>query len=226
MEIKIYQINPERDGGKIKFLPYESVRMMQEKENIDASIYDEVFCGDVDCSNLEEIYMKFNTVGHPLHRGHSLSVSDIVKTSDGCYFCNNVGFTKVAFEDSLAQKPENLMRIVYVEPHRKPYTSEIPHMLKAEQRAVCGLIEIVYNGDGTCIVCNDEAKLIGMEGNRYLDNGQTIIAGPFFVCGTIEDDFRGLTDQEVKRYMDRFAQPEDISQAEVEADTGYIIYSV
>ena len=65
-----------------------------------------------------------------------------------------------------------------------------------------------------------------MEGNRYLDDGHTIIAGPLLVCGTAENDFRGLTDQEVERYMDRSAQPEDISQAEVEADMGYIIFSM
>ena len=51
-----------------------------------------------------------------------------------------------------------------------------------------------------------------------------IIAGPFFVCGLSEDSFRGLTDEEVAKYMDKFSQPEDISQAEVEADMGFKIY--
>ena len=44
--------------------------------------------------------------------------------------------------------------------------------------------------------CNEEGKLIGMEGNRRIGDGSSIIAGPFFICGTTEEDFRGLTDNE------------------------------
>ena len=73
---------------------------------------------------------------------------------------------------------------------------------------------------------NEEAKLIGMEGNRHFDDGHSIIAGPFFVCGLTENDFRGLTDEEVVKYMDKFAEPEDISQDEVQADTGFIFYTM
>lgn len=226
MNIKIYQINIKRDKNCVKFLHYDHLDSFQETKDINASIYDEVFSGDVDCSDLEAVFQKFNTEGHPLHRGHSLSVSDIVVTDDGAYYCDSVGFKKVEFDESQTQKPDNLMRIVYVEPRRTPYISEIEHTLEAEQKAVGGLIEPIYNDDGTCLVGNEESKLIGMDGNRYLDDGHSIIAGPFFVCGTTEDDFRGLTDEEVVKYMTRFAEPEDISKDEVEADTGFIFYSM
>ena len=226
MNIKIYQINIKRDKNCVKFLHYDHLDSFQETKDINASIYDEVFSGDVDCSDLEAVFQKFNTEGHPLHRGHSLSASDIVATEDGAYYCDSVGFKKVDFDESLTQKPDNLMRIVYVEPHRTPYISEIEHTLDAEQKAVGGLIEPIYNDDGTCLVGNEESKLIGMDGNRYLNDGHSIIAGPFFVCGTTEDDFRGLTDEEVVKYMTRFAEPEDISQDDVEADTGFTFYSM
>lgn len=76
-------------------------------------------------------------------------------------------------------------------------------------------------------VCNEESKLIGMEGNRRIGDGSSIIAGPFFICGTTEEDFRGLTDNEVDLYMDRFKEPEQISPEEVRADTGCtIIFSM
>lgn len=226
MNIKIFQINYERDKNRVKFLHYEHLDSFQDTKDINASIYDEVFSGDVDCSGLEDVFQKFNTEGHPLHRGHSLSVSDIVTTEDGAYYCDSVGFQKVDFDESLTQKPDNLMRIVYVEPHRSPYISEIEHSLEAEQKAVGGLIEILGNDDGTLIVTNEESKFHGMEGNRYLDDGHSIIAGPFFVCGAAEDDFRGLTDEEVVKYMDRFKEPEDISQDEVESDMGIAFYSM
>ena len=76
-------------------------------------------------------------------------------------------------------------------------------------------------------ICNEEGKLIGMEGNRRIGDGSSIIAGPFFICGTTEEDFRGLTDSEVNLYMDRFKEPEQISPEEVSADTGCtIIFSM
>lgn len=112
------------------------------------------------------------------------------------------------------------MRIVMVEPGKPAYVTEIPHTLEAEQKAVGGLIEIVYLDDGGILVCNDEGKLRGLEGNRRLDNG-SIIAGPFFIVGDGGEDFRSLTDPEVNRYLQKYAQPEQISQREVQADMGF-----
>lgn len=83
---------------------------------------------------------------------HSLSVSDIVVTKDGAYYCDSVGFLKVDFDEAKTQKPDNLMTVVYVEPNKAPYVTEIAHTLEAEQKAVGGLIEPIYNDDETCLV--------------------------------------------------------------------------
>lgn len=225
MNIKIYQINRERDKNFVKFLHYDHLDSFQETKDINASIYDEVFSGNVNCTDLEDVFRKFNTEGHPLHRGHSLSVSDIVVTGEGAYYCDSIGFMKVNFDESNAHKPDNLMRIVYVEPNKAPYISEIEHSLEAEQKAVGGYIEPVNNGDGTIIICNREGKLQCLEGNRHIGDSSSIIAGPFFVCGLTENDFRGLTDEEVVKYMDKFKEIEDISQDEVESDMGFTFYA-
>ena len=113
-----------------------------------------------------------------------------------------------------------MLRIVYVEPHQKPYIADVQNDLEHLQQAVSGLIEVIYNEDGTLIVGNEESKLNGMDGNRRL--GQTILAGPFFVCGDGGENFRSLTAEETDRYMARFAEPEEISREEVEADTGFL----
>lgn len=280
MRVQIYQINHERDSKRDKFMS------LKDGQTPDSSIYDEVFDAEIEENDLEDIYRRFNTEGHPLYRGHSLSVSDIVvietepkplvgkirfynsskayeecsytdleqfrkaireahdvgRTIEienlqgknipsleiGAYFCDSFGFRKVDFDKSQTQKPDNLMRVVYVEPNKPPYIAEVEHTLEGEQKAVKGLIEAVYFEDSeACIICNEEAKLIGMEGNRRVGDNFTIIAGPFFVCGTTEDDFRGLTDEEVTIYMDLFKEPDQISQEEVEADTGFaIIYGI
>lgn len=219
MRVKIYQINSDRDTERKHFMPTEN-------DAVDSSIYDEVFNAEIDETDLEGIFTKFNTEGHPLHRGYSLSVSDIVCLEDKAYVVEPIGFKEVGFDESKTQKPDNLMRVVYVEPGRPAYEAEVEHTLKGEQRAVKGYIEAIYldDDDDVCLVGNEEAKLIGMKGNRIVNHGDTIIAGPFFVCGVTSDDFRGLTDEEVTKYMDKFSQPEDISQAEVEADMGFKIY--
>lgn len=107
------------------------------------------------------------------------------------------------------------MKVVFVEPHEKPRVIDIENTLEAKQRVVGGLIEIGYfnDDDSVCIISNEEAKVIGMDGNRRTDAG--IIAGPFFVCGLDEDNFRGLTDEEADKYMKVFEKPEDISQEEI-----------
>ena len=174
MRVQIYQINHDRDVHNMKFMS------LKDGESVDASTYDEVFNAEIDETNLEDIYRRFNTERHPLHRGHSLSVSDVVVMNGKAHICQSFGFKEIPFDVSLTQKPDNLMRVVYVEPNKPAYEAEVEHTLEGEQRAVKGYIEPVYiEDDGTCLICNEEAKLIGMEGNRRFGNGSSIIAGPF-----------------------------------------------
>ena len=113
---------------------------------------------------------------------------------------------------------ENL-RILMVEPHKAPYETSVPHELTAMQQTVGGLIEVVRNGDGTLIICNEEGKLLGMEGNRRIPGD--VLAGPFFVVGDAGETFRSLTEEELERYRERFAEIEAISPQEVQAATGF-----
>ena len=225
MRTKIYQINMKRDENQVKFAGFDKLQDYQGSASVDPALYDEVFNAELDETDMEEIYSRFNSEGHPLFRGHSLSVSDVVVNDNGAFFCDVVGFKAIDFDESRTQKPDDLMRVVYVEPQKAPYVAEIACTLEAEQKAVGGgLIEPIYNDDNTYLVGNEEAKLIGMAGNRRIGDGSSIIAGPFFICGDDGESFRGLTDEEVTRYMARFAEPEDISPEEVEADTGFRVY--
>ena len=61
MEVKIYQINTDRDKNSVKFLQYGNLEKYQNTKDINALIYDEVFSGNVDCEDLEDIFRKFNT---------------------------------------------------------------------------------------------------------------------------------------------------------------------
>ena len=87
------------------------------------------------------------------------------------------------------------------------------------------LIEVTAPfGDGVLTVSNEEAKLCGMEGNRRI-NGQ-IYAGPVFLVNDDGNgDFCGLTDKQIAEYTERFRRPEDISQEDVQSDTGFTFYT-
>lgn len=222
MRIKIYQINNERDTNRVKFFGLDETRELQNAEDINSSLYDKVFDADIDETNLEDIYTRFNTTFHPLFRGHSLSVSDVVVKDDGAFFCDSVGFKSIDFDESQAQTPENTFKIVYVEPNRPAYATEVGKDYKSLSRAVSGMLEVINDtDDNTIYVGNDEAKLIGMEGNRHMSNGVGIIAGPFMVIGDDGEEFRSLTDNEINKYVDKFSQPEDISPEEVQSDMGF-----
>ena len=216
MRVNIYHINKSRDvNGKL-------YSVYQNGDVVDPSIYDEVFSAELDTTNLEEIHRMMKFEGHPLMRAANLTVSDVVVINGRASICQPRGFEDIDFDVSKTQKPDNLMRVVYVEPNKPAYVADVEHTLEAEQKAVGGLIQPVYlEDDNTCIICNEEAKLNGMEGNRRFGDGSSIIAGPFFVCGLTEDDFRSLTDEEVTKYMDKFAVPDQIGQDEVEADIGF-----
>ena len=109
---------------------------------------------------------------------------------------------------------ENKLRVVMVEPGKPAYETEIENTLEAEQKAVGGYIQVVPLDNETLLICNEDGKLNGMQGNRRIS--KDIIAGPFFIVGEDGDEFRSLTDEETKESLKRFAEPEDISQEEVE----------
>ncbi len=218
MNIRIYQINKERDTQNALFMPYDAGRP------IDPACYDRVFEGDVDCEDLEDVFTRFNTDGHPLHRGRSMSMSDVVeKADDGTFhYCDHFGFKDIAFDPSQAHTEDDLLKVVVVEPGREPYVSEMRQGLKPAQDVVGGYIEHVYNGDGTITVCNEEVKLVGLPGNRRIDGD--VLVGTFFVVGDSGyGDYRSLTDEECDRYMERFAEPEEISQEEIDENTGFAV---
>lgn len=226
MRVRIYQIDTEIQSEYIK----DRITLVNFE-----SIYKQVFCAVIDEESLNDIFKRFsshytvlyNTLGHPLYRGKEMSVGDIIVVENKAYIREQEDFREIAFDESKTIKQENLLRIVYVEPHKPAYESWIENSLESEQQAVGGYIELIYPGDNTIIVCNEEAKILGLEGNRHLDNGTSVIAGSFFIVGAgEEEDFRSLTDEEVAKYVKKYSEPEDISQEETLADTGFVIYSL
>lgn len=108
-------------------------------------------------------------------------------------------------------KPEK-MRVVLVEPGKYAREAEIDNTLQAEQAVVGGLIDAIcpWPDDKVCLILNDEGKIIPLEPNRALPEYEDVVFGTFFLCGDGGEDFCSLTDAQVKRYLERFRQPEII----------------
>ena len=82
MNIRLYQINPERDDKRIKFCGMDMVEKLTGSRAVDSAAYDKVFDGEVDCSTLDGIYELFNLEHPDGFKGHSLSVSDVIEVVD------------------------------------------------------------------------------------------------------------------------------------------------
>lgn len=106
INVTIYQINRDRDADRVKFLAYQYLQNFQGTDKINGKIYDRVFRGAVECGDLEAVYRMFNTNKPEGFRGHSMSVSDVVRVSgsqvneDGVYYCDSFGFVKLP-DDSM-----------------------------------------------------------------------------------------------------------------------------
>ena len=99
MTIAIFQINPDRDKNKAEYRGIYSLK----NAIADLTSYDLVYAGTVDAVDLEDVYTIFNRdkrLGGNVNPMRSLSVSDIVLTSEGFYYCDNVGWVKLSVDDN------------------------------------------------------------------------------------------------------------------------------
>lgn len=116
------------------------------------------------------------------------------------------------------------MKVLIVKPEEKPYVEEIENGLESMQEIVGGYIEMIDLDEKTSLVCNEEGKIQGLEGNRRI--GRDIIAGTFFLCGFNEDgESVSLTDDQISKYYEIFKEPEYFTQEEVEDSAFMDVYA-
>lgn len=107
------------------------------------------------------------------------------------------------------------MRVLLVEPGKRPVLKEIDGSLKSMQEIVGGTIQAIYPFDEPVVlICNDEGKLLGLPLNRALRDEEgriyDVIAGTFFLCGAPEDcdHLESIPDSLAGSYRKRFDAPE------------------
>ncbi len=76
MNIKLYQVNMDRDEDSVAFLSLDNLRHTHPNAEVDPAIYDLVYSGEVNCKDLEEVFHLFN-FDHPADfTGRSMSVRE------------------------------------------------------------------------------------------------------------------------------------------------------
>ena len=226
MEIRIYQINAERDIDNKMFASIHSLE--RDGKNIDSEIYDRVFEGEVVAENLEDVYVKFNMEIPTDYKGRSLSVSDVIEVIDsetiknGFYFVDRFGFKPIEFDVSKVQVLENKgegnnkLTVLYIQPRKEPEEIVIDDTLEAMQSLVNGYIEeFMPFEDDVAIICNEEGKINGLKPNRIICDSEgnmiDIVMGSFFIVNAPEDsdNFESLTDDMIEKYKEIFALTEN-----------------
>ena len=223
MKIAIYQINSDGDSERIAFVGLNSLERYRGNKDICPEIYDKVYEAEVDGTSLEDVYEKFNIDKPDDYKARSLSVSDVVEVIEsdsvepGFYFCDSIGFEKIDFDPDKAEVVKNeTIRVLIVEPEKKPYVKEIDSGVESFQREVDGDIKAIYPSetDPVAYICNEESKLEGLPLNRAIrnDDGEIIdiVAGTFLVVGLGESNFCSLNDAMLKKYMEKLKNPEMI----------------
>ena len=82
---------------------------------------------------------------------------------------------------------EKHIKVLKIAPFEKPEVCYLENELVTLQEAVSigadyvGLIEIIDLDERTCILCNEEGKLIGLMPNRRIETD--VICGVFYVTG-------------------------------------------
>ena len=115
------------------------------------------------------------------------------------------------------------MKVLIVEPGKRPIKANIPHTLQSLQQTVGGTIQAIYPWDDpVALVCDDEGLLKQREFNRYVAP-EVVIFGTFFICGLGEEDFADLPDDLMDKYEAMFRKPEILIAA---PGGGYIVMPV
>lgn len=116
---------------------------------------------------------------------------------------------------------EKEIMVLMVEPGKHPRVTTLANDLDSLQKAVSigadyqGLIEIISIGNGDCLFCNEEGKLIGLDGNRRL--GDDIIVGVFYIMSEDEDgNLVSLSERKIKYYTELFWEPEVFDRTDIE----------
>ena len=108
------------------------------------------------------------------------------------------------------------MKILKIDPEKKPEAMDIDNSLESMQALVGGMIQAVYPfNEPVALICNDEGKLLNLPMNRVLQHPETgtiydVVCGTMFLYGAPanSDHFTDLSPEQIARYQAYYQTPE------------------
>ena len=122
------------------------------------------------------------------------------------------------------------MRVLKVAPGRKPEIVELENDLEAigkavsEEASYIGYPEFITVEYNVTFILNDEGKLIDLKPNRRF--GDDILVGTFYIVGTQESELTSLSESNIKKYQEIFAEPDRFTGNEPELKSRSMIIDV
>lgn len=97
-QVTILQISEQSKDAHFKM--FSSISMLKHLGlKINLEDYKEVWHGDMDIEDAEDVFMKLQGQKPEGYKGHSLSVSDIVIIDGTTFFCDDYGFKDITFSE-------------------------------------------------------------------------------------------------------------------------------
>lgn len=102
MKVRIYQIAFERDKDNLLFRCLETV-YKKSGGRIPEEIYELVYEGELEASNMDDVFYILNAARPEDYKARSLSVSDVIEMvrspeKSSFYFCDSFGFSLIPFD--------------------------------------------------------------------------------------------------------------------------------
>ena len=203
--------------------------------NLGDGEYKKAYVGYTKSQNISELISEFKDYPLPgTYQGEPLKDGDVIAVEEkgsyldrGNYVYEKGNLVPTNFDPTQAQDMDGV-RVLMMQPGMKACETKLVSSLKSLQAAVSdhrepSLIEYSFPYPDDCMILgNEEAKLINMPLNRYM-NGE-VYAGPIFV---VKDDNYGnlkdITDEDVKEYMDKVGEPGQFNDVEMD-NSPYLKY--
>ena len=220
MEVRVYQINANRDFMGFAFTPL-SYQTNNGSNKVQSQFYDLVYEGTVSYEDFTQGYYTFENRGPYAER--RMYISDVIEVlssehmEPGFYYIDpGDEFIKVEFDPCETHKKETI-RVVLVNPGEEARIVDIEATDASFEDLTGGIIGVrQYDDELTRMVYNRYGQEMGMTTSRLLFKGPNCVDavhGPFFICRAARESFESLPADQLQKVLAELRYPQSFHKA-------------
>lgn len=220
MEVRVYQINANRDFMGFAFTPLAH-QAGNGSNRIQSQFYDLVYQGQLSYEDFTQGYYTFENRGpYPERRMYISDVIEVISSEHmelGFYYIDPGNeFVNVEFDPCEAHEKETI-RVVLVNPGEEARIVDIEATDASFEDLTGGIIGVrQYDDELTRMVYNRYGQEMGMTTSRLLFKGPNCVEavqGPFFICRTARNPFESLPDDQLQKVLAALRYPQRFHKA-------------